>query len=89
MTTKKKMGLHLVRGKSKEYEVVTIYTLDGYTFVFSLNDYEMWESEDWLEFRKKDKSVMECFPVNNLSRVTFVSKGGQPVIVGPKLEPVA
>ena len=85
---KKKVGLHLVKGKEKEYEVVTIYTMDGF-FEFSLLEWEMWESDEWVQFRKKDKSVMEVFSMANISHITFVNKGGRPVEGKPTLKPVA
>lgn len=84
---KKKIGLHLVTSKSKEYEVVTIYTCDGTVHAFALNEYEMWESEEWVEFKKKD--VLECFPIHNISHISFVNKGGTPIVLGPTLKPVA
>ena len=85
---KKKTGLHLVEGKEKEYEVVTVYTMDEF-FKFSLLEWEMWESDEWVQFRKKDKTVLECFALQNISHISFVSKGGESVGSGPKLTPVA
>ena len=87
---KKKSGLHLVSiGKSKEYEVVTIYTCDGSLFIFALNEWDMYESDEWIQFKKIDKSVMEVFSIANISHITFMSKGGHPVEARPTLKPVA
>lgn len=89
MTTKKKSGLHLVKGKIKEYEIVTIYTCDDNVFSFALNEWDMWEGNEWIEFKKIDKSVMEVFSTSNISHISFVNKGGQPVVSKPILQPVA
>lgn len=85
----KKSGLRLV-GKvvQKEYEVVTINTFDDCTYQFSLLEWDMYEGLEWVQFRKKDKSVLECFPVPNISRILFVTKGGQPVESKVVLKPV-
>jgi hypothetical protein len=87
---KKKTGLYLVSGKiaNKEYEVVTVNTYDDCTYQFSLLEWDMYEGEDWVQFRKKDKSVLECFPIHNVSRVLFVIKGGEPVEHKVDLKPV-
>ena len=84
---KKKPSLHLVKDKAVEYEVVKLSTCNGEMFEFSLNDFEMWESDEWIEFKKKD--VLECFPIQNISHISFVNKGGESVGSGPKLTPVA
>lgn len=87
---KKKPSLHLVKAsKLKEYEVVTIYTCDGCLFVFGLNEWDMYETDEWVQFKKMDKSVMEVFSTANISHITFVNKGGCPVEAKPTLKPVA
>ena len=86
---KKKTRLYLISGNKKEYEVVTIYTSDGCIFVFPLNEWDMYESDEWVEFKKMDKSVMEVFSMVNISHITFVNKGGHPVEGKPTLTPVA
>lgn len=91
MTTKKKSSLHLVEGKEKEYEIVTVYIMDEF-FEFSLLEWEMWESDEWIQFRKKDKAALECFSIQSISHISFVNKGGKPIVSGvskPILKPVA
>ena len=64
-------------------------------FEFLLDEWDMFESYhegyEWVEFRKKDKNnqAMECFPVNNLCRVSFVTKGKETVNNKLTLKPVA
>ena len=83
---KKKPSLHLVKDRTGQFEVVKIYTCGGDMFEFSLNEFEMWESDEWVEFKKKD--VLECFPIHNISHISFVNKGVS-VVGTPILKPVA
>lgn len=86
----KKPVLKLVSTKlcKKLYELVTTYTQDGEIFSFSLAEWDMYESYEWIEFRKKDKKVTEWFPTNNISRISFTRSDGKPESK-PTLLPVA
>lgn len=94
---RKKPSLYLISGKTlrKSYDVVKIYMMDESVFEFSLDEWDMFESYhgsyEWVEFKRKDKNnrAMECFPVNNLLRVSFVTKGKEVVNEKPILKPVA
>lgn len=74
----------------ESYEIVTVYLMDEGVFTFGLNEWDMYEGKEWIQFRRKDKSKegMECFAVNGITHISFVSKGGQSVECRPTLKPV-
>lgn len=87
----KKPKLTLVPNNKEleSYEVVTVYLIDEGAFQFALNEWEMYESVDWIQFRKKDKnkSAMQCFSVSSIMHIYFESKG-EVVEEKPTLKPV-
>ena len=74
----------------KSYEVVTIYLVDEKIHQFGLNEWDMYEGNDWIQFRFKDKSKskMDCYPINSIMYICFESKGSVVVENKPTLKPV-
>ena len=73
---KSKVRLYLVSNTAmkKLYEIVTVFGCDEVMYMFDLDEWDLYKDYEWLEFRKKDKSAMECFYASNVMRISFDRK---------------
>ena len=66
--------MHLVSNKAmkKVYNKFFVVLCDDSIFEYSMNEWDVRMYEEWIEVEKLDKSEMDSFAVQNISRVRFI-----------------
>jgi hypothetical protein len=67
---KKKETLRVMK---KDYNKFLVFLCNESMFEYSLLEWEMVISEDWLDVEKLDKTEMDSFAIQNIVRVRFVN----------------
>lgn len=87
---KKKPRLCLLSNKTVKnaYGKVVVYLCDDTIHPFNLDEWDMYEDRDSIEFRKINKQTVEIFFTTNVMRIVF-DKNEIKSDIGSPLKPVA
>lgn len=85
---KQKLRLLTSKHVKKVYGKVILYLCDDTVHPFSLDEWDMYEDQDAIEFRKLNKQSVEIFFTHNIMRIVF-DKSDTKLEVSPTLKPVA
>ena len=71
----RKRNMHLVSNKAmkKVYNKFFVVLCDDTIFEYSMNEWNVRMYEEWIEVEKMDKSEMDSFAIQSISRVRFVN----------------
>lgn len=72
----KRSKLRLVTGKKPKdtYEVATVHMCDDTVHMFRMDEWDAYKTMDWIDFVKKDDTIMESFFCSNIMRIVFERK---------------